>query len=95
MNPEPDTSDEMRAEYDIRRGIRGKYFLRYTQEPTITVIHTSAAGVIASITSATPAEMSISVTSRIPSYVGSLHRKIQPGNPVEDLVHAGENPSRG
>ena len=95
MNPEPDDSEEMRAEYDIRGGVRGKYFLRYTQEPTITVIHTSTGEVIGSITSAKPADMSISITTSMPSYIASLRRRIQPGNPVEDLVHAGETSPRG
>ncbi len=95
MNPEPDNSEEMRAEYDIRGGERGRYFLRYTQEPIITIIHTSTGQVIGSITSAKPADMSISMTSSIPPYTASLRRRIQPGNPVEDLMHAGETSPRG
>ena len=95
MNPEPDNSEEMRAEYDIRGGVRGKYFLRYSQEPIITIVHTSTGQVIGSITSAKPADMSISVTSSMPSYTATLSRRIQPGNPFEDLVHAGETSPRG
>ena len=95
MNPEPDNDEEMRAEYDIRGGVRGKYFRRYTQEPIITIVHTSDGQVIGSMTSAKPADMSITVTSSIPPYVAPLSRRSQPGNPVENLVHAGENPPRG
>lgn len=95
MKPEPDASEEMQAEYDIRGGIRGKYLLRYTQEPTITVIHTSTGDVIGHITSAKPADVSISMTSSsVPFSIESLCERVQPGNPVQDLVHAGENSPR-
>ena len=96
MNPQSDDSEEMRAEYDISGGMRGKYFQRYTQEPVITVMHTSTGGLlIGSITSAKPDEMSISMSVRMPSCAMSLHRTIQPGNPVENLVHAGQTSPRG
>lgn len=95
MNPESDSSEEMRAEYDIRGGERGKYFLRYTQEPTLTVIHTATGQVVGTITSAKPTDMSIIVTSSITASTTLWRRKIQPGNPVEDLVHAGEISPRG
>ncbi len=95
MSKGSDDKSEMRPEYDIRGGERGRYFRRYTQEPLITVIHTSTGQVISSITSAKPANMSISVTSSIPSSaITSLRRRIQAGNPVEDLEHAGETSTR-
>ena len=96
MSPEPNNRDEMRAEYDIRGGERGRYFLRYTQEPIITVIHTAAGHLIGSITSGKPADVSIIVTSSIQwSSMTSLRRSIQPGNPIEEPVHAGETSPRG
>lgn len=32
MSPENEEEQEMQPEYDIRGGVRGKYFLRYTGE---------------------------------------------------------------
>jgi len=39
--------------------------------------------------------MSIIVTSSITASTTLWRRRIQPGNPVEDLVHAGEISPRG
>ena len=38
-------SEEMRAEYDIRGGVRGKYFERYKQETNLVLLEPDIAAV--------------------------------------------------
>ena len=40
-----DDSDEMRAEYDLRGGVRGKYYERYRQGTNIVVLDPDVAKV--------------------------------------------------
>jgi hypothetical protein len=58
MSPESDDRQEMRAEYDIRGGERGKYFRRYAQGPTVRVTF-EASTLITTSTATTPSVGSI------------------------------------
>ncbi len=49
MNPENDTqADDMRREYDIRGGVRGKYFERYRQGTNVVLLEPDVAAVFRS-----------------------------------------------
>jgi hypothetical protein len=43
--PDNDTSDEMRAEYDFRGGVRGKYAERYAQGTNVVLLDPDVAEV--------------------------------------------------
>ncbi len=51
MNQENDRDREMRSEYDIRGGVRGKYAERYKTSITTVTAHTFTSTLIASVTS--------------------------------------------
>ena len=65
MNPE--NNDEMRSEYDLRpgRGVRGKYYERYTQKSTVRLIFSERPSFVANISSSAP---SIGVITKPRSY---------------------------
>jgi len=49
MNQENETeADEMRPEYDIRGGVRGKYFERYRQGTNVVLLQPDVAAVFRS-----------------------------------------------
>lgn len=96
MKPENSDAREMRPEYDIRGGVRGKYAEQYREGVTTTIVVDLESTALVNIT--TSGLSSITFTNKIPvsPAIRLLSRKPQPANPVlDDLVYAGENPSRG
>jgi hypothetical protein len=78
---------DMRAEYDIRGGVRGKYFERYRQsikfdDSPLVVKNTASAPQIGSIT------RPLSYPTPLPS------PRLQIGDSTRLTTHAGSNPSR-
>lgn len=45
MKKDENDGDEMRAEYDLRGGVRGKYYKRYREETNIVVLDPDVAKV--------------------------------------------------
>lgn len=87
MNEE--NSDQMLPEYDVRGGVRGKYFDRYHQGTKTVPISFENSPIVASLTTGAPTLGAIvaSITPIELSRPGA-----QPGNPVP--VGARENSSR-
>ena len=54
MSTENDKKSEMRPEYDIRGGVRGKYFARYSQPVPVTITFESTPLMTQSSASAEP-----------------------------------------
>jgi len=48
MSPESDNREEMRPEYDIRGGTRGKYFQRYQSQAATRIVFQESALVLTS-----------------------------------------------
>jgi hypothetical protein len=44
-NSDKPASDEMRVEYDLRRGVRGKYYERYRQGTNVVLLESEIAEV--------------------------------------------------
>jgi hypothetical protein len=65
MSQESDEREDMRPQYDIRRGERGKYFIRYGQGVTMRVTFEESAWIASSTTSA-PELGSITKTAAYP-----------------------------
>jgi hypothetical protein len=76
----------MRSEYDIRGGIRGKYFKQYQQVTSITSVVTGAASIVAQSTARAGSGETI---TRIVSYPPPAPSpKIQIGGQLTE-AHAG------
>jgi len=65
MSQESDDRQEMRPEYDIRGGERGKYFKRYAQATAVSVTFEEST-LIATSTTSTPSVGSITKTAVYP-----------------------------
>lgn len=92
MSQEGDERQEMRPEYNISGGVRGKYLNRYRQGTSITAGLTfEESPFIAKSTASAP---SVGTITRAVSYP-PLHPspKIQIGGPPA-VAHAGQDPSR-
>lgn len=102
MNQENRNPDEMRAEYDFRGGVRGKYLERYRQGThiVITVNFEESKFVAKSTSSARDDEAAFSaqmldVITRPASYPPPYPSpKVQLGGAGPVTVHAGEDTSR-
>lgn len=65
MNQESKDRDDMRPEYDIRGGVRGKYFGQYSQGARITIEFRESA-LMATSTASTPSVGSVTKTAAYP-----------------------------
>jgi hypothetical protein len=87
MSQENERQEDMRPEYDIRGGVRGKYFGQYLQSLTL-----EDSPLVAKNTASAPQIGSI---TRPPSYPPALPSpRIHIGGPIRPTTHAGSNPSR-
>ena len=91
MNPE--SNEEMRKEYELLpgRGVRGKYYERYTQRATVRLVFSDGPSFVANISSSAP---SIGVITKPRSYPFSTEsRNTNPTRSTSkasfDLVHEG------
>jgi len=71
--------EEMRAEYDIRGGVRGKYFNRHQERPRITLKFEESLLIMVSTASAQPISH---VTKPASSSTPSPSPKIEIGQPA-------------
>jgi hypothetical protein len=94
MNPES-SDHEMRAEYDIAGGVRGKYFERYRQGTATTITLAIEPSALVNITTSR-ASSTVSITRSTSYPITSPSRRTQPSNYiVADPVHAGQDSPRG
>ncbi len=86
MNRERDDQQDMRPEYDIRGGVRGKYFERYQQGPNIT---SGTFGESVFVVPMTASAQPVGIITRTVLYPPPAPSpKIQIGGPLTE-VHAG------
>ena len=88
MSQENERQEDMRPEYDIRGGVRGKYFDQYHQ----SIIRLDDSPLIAKNTASAPLIGSITRSLSYPPPLPSP--TLQIGDSTRLTTHAGSNPSR-
>lgn len=87
MSQENEQQEDMRPEYDIRGGVRGKYFEQYRQS-----IRVEDSPLVAKNTASAPQIGSITRPLSYPPALPSP--RLQIGDSTRLTTHAGSNPSR-
>ena len=89
MSQERGEQEDMQPEYDIRGGIRGKYFERYQLLATITL---EDSPLVAKNTASAPQIGSVTRRLAWPTPLPSPNLQI--AEPARSVVHASTNPPR-
>ncbi len=79
MNSE--NNEEMRNEYEFRpgRGVRGKYYERYTQGPSVRLVFSAGPSFVANISSSAPSIGVITKPQSYPFNIDSLFALVHEG----------------